>query len=352
MSSPLKMECLKDYIGLRWAGGDEPVSGLYVNDLPGISIKAIDKIANDEQITFFEVWESIQRRALQRFTTDVQNRFSTRFNLRRVTENTTWQKQVETVNFQTPPAAEYRGFDIQMGVPQLQVTNFQGWVSPMQVINVQTIYIYLKADATIPVRIFSIINGFSTLVYTKDVTGVTGWNKVEINKDFYDDNGALMHLFICYDATDIDSVYLPLDWTYDYFYSSVFITIWDASSRVMACKSTKADPGVLTYLNNTYGIVAVCSVRCKFEGVICKNKSIIATALWYLMGAELLAERLYTDRLNRYTTIDRKIAEDLRNELEVRYKLEMELALDGIDLQVNDPCISCNGQVILADSLP
>jgi hypothetical protein len=343
------MECLKDFIGLRWAKGEEPVSGLYVNDLQGISIKSLDKIANDEQVTFFEVWESVQRRALQRFTTDVQNRFSTRYNLRRITENTSWQKQVETLNFQTPASAEYRGFDIQMGVPQLQITNFQGWVSPMQVINVQTLYIYLKADATIPLRFFAIVNGFASLVYSKDVVGITGWNEVQINRDFYD----VMHLFVSYDATDIDSVYLPLDWTYDYFYSSVFITVWDASSRVMACKaSNKNDAGNLTYLNNTYGIVGIVSVRCKYEGIICKNKSVISTALWYLMGVELLNERLYSDRINRYTTIDIEKAKQLKAEFEERYYVELQMALDGINIQVSDPCIDCNGQVILADSLP
>jgi len=342
------MECLKDYIGLRWANGAEPVSGLYVNDLPGISIKSIDKTANDEQVTFFEVWESIQRRALQRFTTDVQNRFSTRYNLRRVTENTTWNKQVDTNTNQTAASAEYRGFDIQMGVPQLQVSNFQGWVSPMQVINVQTVYIYLKEAKTIPLKFFSIINGFATEVYSKSVTGAAGWNEVQVNRDFYD----VMHLFVAYDGSDIESPYLPLDWTYDYFYSSVFITSWDASSRIMACKSTLVDAGVLTYLNNTYGMAGIVSVRCKYEGIICKNKSVISTALWYLMGAELLADRIYTDRLNRYTTIDREIAKQLRAEFEERYNVELQLALDGINIQVSDPCIDCNGQVILADSLP
>ena len=343
------MDCLKDFVGLRWANGEEPVSGLYVNDLPGISIKGLDKIANDEQITFFEVWESVQRRALQRFTTDVQNRFSTRYDLRRITENTTWSKQVETVDFQSAAAPEYRGFDIQMGIPQLQITNFQGWVSPMQVIHVQTLYIYLKADATIPLRFFGIINGFATLLYSKDVVGKTGWNEVQVNKDFYD----VMHLFCSYDATDIDSVYLPLDWTYDYFYSSVFITVWDASSRVMACKASDMnDAGNLTYLNNTYGIVGVVSVKCRYEGVICKNKSVISTALWYLMGAELLNERLYSDRINRYTTIDYERAKALKTEFEERYYLELQMAVDGIKIQTSDPCIDCNGQVILADSLP
>lgn len=344
------MQCLKDFIGLRWKNGEVPESNLYINDLPGISLKSIDKIANEDQITFFEVWETIQRRSLQRFTTDVQNRLGTRYRLRKLTESTAWIKQVDTERNQTAAASEYRGFDIQMGIPQLQITNIQGWVSPLQVINVQTLWIYLKADATIPLRFFSIVSNFATEITDarQDIVGTVGWNEIKVNRDFFD----VPHLFIGYDASEIESVWLPLDWTFDFFYSSAFISIWDASSRIMGCKSSLTDTARLTYGNNTFGIVGQVSVRCKFEGLICKNKSVITTALWYLLGAELMAERIYSDRLNRYTTIDLERAGKLRAEFEARYYDELQAALDAIDLNINDPCTDCNGLVQLADNLP
>ena len=43
------MNCLTDYIGLRGCTDSDPISGLYINDLAGISLKSIDAIADNEQ---------------------------------------------------------------------------------------------------------------------------------------------------------------------------------------------------------------------------------------------------------------------------------------------------------------
>lgn len=66
------MTCLVDYIGLQACGGvyEAPLSGLYINTLPGISLESIDKIADSEQITYQGVWEDAQTEAAVRFKMD------------------------------------------------------------------------------------------------------------------------------------------------------------------------------------------------------------------------------------------------------------------------------------------
>lgn len=66
------MTCLVDYIGLQVCGGvyESPVSGLYINTLPGISLESIDKIADSEQITYRGVWDDTQTEAAIRFKMD------------------------------------------------------------------------------------------------------------------------------------------------------------------------------------------------------------------------------------------------------------------------------------------
>jgi UV DNA damage repair endonuclease len=49
---------------------ESPVSGLYINTLPGISLESIDKIADAEQITYLGVWADVQTEAMVRFKTD------------------------------------------------------------------------------------------------------------------------------------------------------------------------------------------------------------------------------------------------------------------------------------------
>lgn len=64
--------CLIDYIGFQACGGvyESPLSGLYINSLPGISLESIDKIADSEQVTYMGVWDDAQKEAGVRFKID------------------------------------------------------------------------------------------------------------------------------------------------------------------------------------------------------------------------------------------------------------------------------------------
>lgn len=66
------LNCLLDYIGLQACQGiyEQPVSGLYINSLPGISLESIDKIADSEQVTYVGVWDDAQQEAMIRFRID------------------------------------------------------------------------------------------------------------------------------------------------------------------------------------------------------------------------------------------------------------------------------------------
>lgn len=64
------MDCLKDYIGIKVCGDETPGSGLFINSLPGISLESIDKIANEDQITYAGVWSDVQDEAAVRFEMD------------------------------------------------------------------------------------------------------------------------------------------------------------------------------------------------------------------------------------------------------------------------------------------
>lgn len=68
------MDCLTGYIGLRLCATDEvPESGLFINSLPGISVEAMDNIADSEQITYIGLWADAQTEAYSRFQIDFYN---------------------------------------------------------------------------------------------------------------------------------------------------------------------------------------------------------------------------------------------------------------------------------------
>lgn len=68
------------------------------------------------------------------------------------------------------------------------------------------------------------------------------------------------------------------------------------------------------------------------ECLICENKELLSTALWYLLGAEIMFERVNSSRLNRYTTIDREKAKNIRDEFMDIFTTELETAVNGIDI--------------------
>ena len=66
------IDCFIDSIGLQACAGTEPTSGLYLNTLPGLSIEAIDNIADSEQVTYLGVYADVQTNALAQFNLDVR----------------------------------------------------------------------------------------------------------------------------------------------------------------------------------------------------------------------------------------------------------------------------------------
>lgn len=63
------------------------------------------------------------------------------------------------------------------------------------------------------------------------------------------------------------------------------------------------------------------------ENWYCTNKQELAMPLLYFLGAELMYERLYSTRINRYTTIDKNKASELRKDFLKEFDLQLRDAL-------------------------
>ena len=91
--------------------------------------------------------------------------------------------------------------------------------------------------------------------------------------------------------------------------------------------------------------------------LICENKELLSVALWYLMGAELCEEFLRSDRINRYTTVDRqKIREQKDNFIEA-FSNELQTSIAGIDIQgsacfENENPPECGGLIRIIETCP
>lgn len=85
-------------------------------------------------------------------------------------------------------------------------------------------------------------------------------------------------------------------------------------------------------INQCYKINKVDICEC----LICENVSLLSTSLWYLLGAEVMFERYSSSRLNRFTTIDKQKAKELKDEFMDIFNRELSVAIAGIDIVESD----------------
>jgi hypothetical protein len=83
----------------------------------------------------------------------------------------------------------------------------------------------------------------------------------------------------------------------------------------------------VAFMNNRYHICTPSVMDCLIE----EHKELLIVALWYLCGAELMVERVNSDRLNRFTTIDRKKATELRDYFFEEFDIEIKQAVSSIN---------------------
>jgi len=169
------MNCLQDYIGLRGCSSTTPPSGLYVNDLPGISLKQIVSLTNEEEKTYLELWDVIQRRAQNRFSFDVREQMGKAYKIKSINQGIS-VPGYSTGTGTTTADAEY-GFTIEYD------TMDTGYVpSPLSYIHVQKVDVYAEVSGTYYLTFRDIDSG--AIVYSVSSNLSIGLNTVEVNYTF------------------------------------------------------------------------------------------------------------------------------------------------------------------------
>lgn len=63
------IECLSGAIGVKGCSSDEPASGLWLNELQGITLESIDKLVENEQKTYVQFISELEVNSINRFST-------------------------------------------------------------------------------------------------------------------------------------------------------------------------------------------------------------------------------------------------------------------------------------------
>lgn len=357
-------DCLLDHIGIKGCTFAASNSGYYINDLPGIELANIDEIANAEQVNYAGVWAEVQKMGLRKFKLDVIALFGERYKLNQITQIVNLAKGINS-SVTTPAGAQWRGFTIELNYETDTIVN-----SNMQLIAVQTLLLYLPGVINLNVKIFDLDTGAE--LFTKAVTGVLGWNTVQVNDQFN-----ARRIFCGYDSTAVISTNLDISafnlqsfngqgGGCDCAYDDNFLWFYwggGASARVQGAYSSALSATVTATAqgNDTYGLSGVFSVKCAYDNIVCLNKEHFTVPLLYCLGAQLMTERIYSSRIGRWTTVDLAKAKLLRKEYEISYKGgkidetyyqgELAKAIEGITLDMSDRCLQCDAPIRFMDSV-
>lgn len=314
------MDCLIDTIGLTGCGASSPVSGLFINSLPGISLKSIESIADSEQQTYAGVWSDVQTRAAKRFKVAVTAALGKRYKMGALSASMKYKGDADTSST-TAGAAGYRGLSFDLDYP------FDGTAvkrSALQNHYIQEAYYYhtgVGATVTIVVKDKDTL----TTLYTTTLAATAGWNTKSINQSF-----TARRIFLAVECTTVTTTRTDLpnsaNWKHE-------CGVWVQGETLTGSTFTNTN-------QNTHGIGVLYSVRCSFDNVVCNNAELFYLPWWYCLGSELTLERKFTDRANKWT-LNKAEADELKAFYDVEFEKSLAQVVDGINLDCDDVCIDC-----------
>lgn len=330
--------CLTDYIGLKVfptpnPAPDPPASGLYVNILPGISTELADKIADCEQEDYDGVWSDIQIRSYEILKESIISIMYDRAKINREVYQTKRFATYGQVKESIAASPEWRGFYVR--VPQSKYAQF----------NLLTLYVYSESEVTTTFKAWDPSDG--KLLYTQEIELVVGVNEIEIENIFGLRFG-IIEVFAAIDCTNVQTIvtqqpyYLWIDedncecGNLDYAHTT-------SPELRPAYISTTEQPlnGVIHKSSQGKGVWMEARIQCSVDEFICQNKKLFKTSWLYLLGRELLSEKLASPRLTYWAVTNLEVTAENRETFSRQYKSYLKKACDSIPLTGDTVCFDC-----------
>lgn len=317
------MSCLDNLIGIdKVCETVTPVSGLYINSLPGMRLKIAESIITDEDVSGKSLIESKIEFAQAYLVADFRNFLQDKFKMNSVLSSETagfYKDDSETV---ASVAGRFRGIRIQ--VNDYNYTETQ----------ISRVGIKLTDAVTDNIYVYDLTSGLllDTIAFTSVADQVV---YVDVNKK-YRSNSQKQSLFVCMDASISDQYATYSGRTGCVSCNKSGLISWDTSGYI---SGQKIDSNFISQ-SGSGGITVDYQVACDVERFLCKMSQTIAWPLLYKTGAEILKELKYSRNLNSIVIIDQDKTEQLLTDYEAEYTKSMtQIALNMV--LPDDICFKC-----------
>ena len=315
---------------LKDVGTTDPISGRYLNEMPGIDTDQFDLIKPEESYSLEAAWDDIERRAISKFET-ILNRWGVKY-----FKNYSYIENIVTGQYSTndavPIGSSLRGYLLK-DFTSSQVN---------QAVNVQFVHLYSTVDIDSVIYIYNATTGDLLDAITHSfVSGQI--NKVTINKQY--PLWKYPNLFICYNDADIASKKAS-NLGYDRLNNLSSGKVSNTASVVTGNISDVGSTG--------QGLIVSYSINCAWDNFISQRMQIFEEPYMYLLAAEFCYERIFSDRINKYTLLNKPQAEESLAYFQDEGNSMLENTLKGmvVDYGHNDICFQCDRAVTYRHAIP
>jgi hypothetical protein len=331
------MNCLSEIIGIKKACTDtEPSSGLYVNDLPGMSLKIADSAANSEKINGITLIEDRINFASNYIVNDFRNFLQDKFILNSILENSKvgYYKDDNSI-----VAATNKLKGLRINVREEPFIN----------INISRIGLRFDTSITTNILIYNLYTG--ELLYTLPITTVANEiTYIDVNKTIATKRQRIS-LFVCIDASVSDHYAAYAN------QSNIGCSTCGAKKYISTVSSGQIDPASskteTNYVTSTStgGLTVDYSIECDMLNYICSISRSLAWPLLYKTGHLIMQELKHSQQLNTIVMINKAKNEELSTYYEQEYTKAMNQLTSNLQIP-KDICFQCAPKIKKINQIP
>lgn len=300
-------------IGVRdFKSCDEPEAKLYVNDLPGLSLKGAANITPEQFQSGAEFLRNCNIMAARHVFNDFSKEIQQYFDFRNIVESRDLKVFSSTYNAMSDTE---RGLFIRR------------WRSEAARLYVEHVYIKVKQSGTATIKV---IDGCETTEYTAELVADC---INEVRLDYKAEEESIKIVFN-------QNLFETLECSYSKSGAScntcaggsnknIYVTGWDGAAESSRC----------------YGMGVKVHVQCYEENILCSLIPKMYFLMWYRAGIEVLRERLASNRINHITIFGEEKAQALMKEYQEEYKTNYNILVKGAYQflkSTKGECIQCN----------
>lgn len=310
------MQCYQDYITINRSTPSR--SRLYAEDLPGVDSElweGLTKVGQTEE----DLWSMLYDKAWNNLVSDVTGEFQDRFFVDTKIISRQTSDFLTEVN-----VGAMSGVQIEFNLPRY---------ARVHIVSVELIS---EADYDSPDVVIQVRDANDNVLSEHSSEVETGRNTVFVDQE-YDESV----LKVVYDAS-LYSFRKTENKRYKTPYKS-----FSCDECLFDCggydgKITQIGGG----LNITYNVV------CSVEKLVCENINLFRQAFFYRIGLEILAERMFGYRLNKYMAMTQERYQETFNFYNQNYRENLSRSVRSQSVMEDPYCFKCKRTVTAKSSLP